>query len=125
MTEADKLALLDAFAQAWNRHDTDALVSMMTPDGVFETAAGAEAFGTRHAGREALRTSFSAVFAAFPDARWEDATHVVAGERAFSEWTFRGTSAGGERVEVRGVDLFTLRDGRIARKDTFRKARVR
>lgn len=125
MADTDKLALLDAFAQAWNRHDTDALVSMMTADGVFETAAGAEAFGTRHTGHEALRKAFDAVFSAFPDARWEDASHRVAGDRAFSEWTFRGTSAQGERVEVRGVDLFELRDGLIARKDTFRKTRIR
>ena len=51
-----------------------------------------------------------------------DATHVVAGARGFSEWTFRGTAPSGARTEVRGVDLFTFRDGLISRKDTFRKS---
>jgi hypothetical protein len=31
-SEADLLKLLDRFADAWNRHDLDALMSMMTDD---------------------------------------------------------------------------------------------
>jgi hypothetical protein len=50
---------------------------------------------------------------------------VVAGNRGFSEWTFRGTDTAGRATEIRGVDLFTFRGGRIARKDTFRKSRDR
>jgi hypothetical protein len=47
----------------------------------------------------------------------------VAGDRGFSEWTFRGTDREGRRTEVRGVDIFTLRGGLIAHKDSFRKQR--
>jgi hypothetical protein len=50
--------------------------------------------------------------------------HVVSGNRGFSEWTFRGTDRKGVKAEVRGVDVFTFRDGRIALKDTFRKNRI-
>lgn len=32
------LELLDRFAEAWNRHDLDALMSMMTDDSVFESS---------------------------------------------------------------------------------------
>lgn len=124
MTQVGLLKLLDDFANAWNRHDADALLSMMTEDGVFETTVGHEAYGTRHAGRKALREAFSTVFRDFPDASWNDAVHVVAGDRGFSEWTFRGTDLKGKKVEVRGVDVFTFRDGLIARKDTFRKTRT-
>jgi hypothetical protein len=59
----------------------------------------------------------------WPDARWDDAVHAVAGDRGFSEWTFRGTDREGRRTEVRGVDIFTLRGGLIAHKDSFRKQR--
>ena len=59
MAPAELIALLDEFAKAWNRHDGDALVSMMTEDGVFETYAGPEPYGTRHQGRAALRAAFS------------------------------------------------------------------
>ena len=40
-----------------------------------------------------------------------------------SEWTFTGTNSDGKRVEAQGVDLFTLRDGRIVVKQAFRKDR--
>ena len=125
MPESALLKLLDEFAKAWNRHDSDALLSMMTEDAVFETAAGPELYGARHAGHAALRKVFAATFEAFPDSSWNDARHVVAGDRGFSEWTYRGTDRSGNKIEVRGVDVFTFRDGRIAKKDTFRKNRVR
>ncbi|HEY4068384.1 MAG TPA: nuclear transport factor 2 family protein, partial [Burkholderiaceae bacterium] len=38
---------LIAFSAAWNRHDIDALMSFMSPDCVFQTAAGPDACGTR------------------------------------------------------------------------------
>lgn len=115
---------LARFAAAWNRHDCDALLAMVTDDCVFETAQGAHAHGDRFAGKAELRAAFSRVWETFPDARWEEDTHVVAGSRGFSEWTFRGTDRSGRKVEVRGVDVFTLRDGLIAKKDTFRKSRT-
>lgn len=116
------LALLHAFADAYNRHDLEALLDMVTADCVFEMAAGPEPWGRRHMGKAALREALPWAWRTWPDARWEEATHVVAGDRGFSEWTFRGTDADGKLTEVRGVDLFVLRDGLIARKDTFRKA---
>jgi steroid delta-isomerase-like uncharacterized protein len=121
---ADAIALLDRFADAWNRHDLDALMSMMTRDCVFEASAGPDADGQRSEGQQAVRAAYAAVFAAFPDAHWAGATHFIAGDRAVSEWTFSGTRTDGTRVEVRGCDLFTIRDGKIAVKNSFRKNRL-
>ncbi len=124
MTE-NTLTLLQAFGDAWNAHDLDGLLALCTEDCVFETAAGPLACGARHEGKEALRAAFPAAWRTWPNARWEEATHVVAdGDRAFSEWTFRSTDPKGGTIEVRGVDLFEIRDGRIARKDTYRKQRI-
>lgn len=117
------LALLDRFAEAWNRHDLDALMSMMTDDCVFEASAGNAVDGERSEGQAAVRAAFAAVFEQFPDARWDDPTHFIQGDRGVSEWTFRGTPQNGKRVEVRGCDLFTFRDGKIAVKNSFRKNR--
>ena len=116
--------ILSQFAAAWNRHDCDALLSMVTDDCVFETSSGIYSYGTRYAGIEALRSAFPKIWEAYPDACWEDATHVICGARGFSEWTFKGTDRSGIKVEMRGVDVFTFRDGRIARKDTYRKTIV-
>ncbi len=118
------LALLEAFAAAYNRHDIEALLALMTEDGIFEMAAGPESCGQRHQGREALRSSLAWAWHHWPDARWEEAVHVVVGDRGFSEWIFRGTDAEGRVTEVRGVDVFELRDGLIARKDSYRKQLV-
>ena len=121
--QADALALLARFADAWNRHDLDALMSMMTDDCVFDASAGPDVEGHRSEGQQAVRAAFAAVFEAFPDAHWADARHVVAGNRGVSEWTFTGTRRDGTRVAVNGCDLLTLRDGRIAVKNSFRKNR--
>ena len=115
--------LLQAFADAWNRHDIDALMSFMTDDCAFEASAGKEVCGARYAGREAVRAGFAEVWATYPDAHWADARHFVHGDRGVSEWTFTGTRADGTRVEVHGCDLFTFRDGKITLKDSFRKNR--
>ena len=114
---------LQQFADAWNRHDVDALMSFMTDDCVFEASAGPDVAGTRSVGREAVRAAYAEVFATFPDARWGNATHFVCGDRGVSEWTFTGTRSDGSRVEVHGCDLFRFRDGKIALKNSYRKNR--
>lgn len=123
MSESITPATLAAFGDAWNRHDIEALMSFMHDDCVFLTAAGPDACGTRHAGREAVRAAFPAGWATVRDAQWEDAEHRVHGDHGVSTWTFRGTAPDGTRIEVDGVDLFTFRDGKILVKNTYRKAR--
>jgi steroid delta-isomerase-like uncharacterized protein len=118
-------AALDSFfADGWNRHDVDFLMTFMADDCVFEGATGTEACGARHVGRERVREAFARVFATFPDARFGNTRHVVAGERGLSEWVFTGTTADGRTVEVNGCDLFTFREGRIAVKSSYFKNRT-
>ena len=115
--------VLQAFADAWNRHDVDALMSFMTDECVFEASGGPEAWGTRYVGRDAVRAGYAEVWSTFPDAQWGNARHFVSGDRGVSEWTFTGTRTDGSRVEVSGCDLFTFRDGKISVKNSYRKNR--
>ena len=115
--------VLQAFADAWNRHDLDALMAFMTEDCVFESSAGPDVCGTRCVGHDAVRASYAEVWSTFPDAHWGGARHFVHGDRGVSEWTFTGTRSDGGRVEVHGCDLFTFRDGKIALKNSYRKNR--
>ena len=122
-TDRDQERLLQVFADAWNRHDVDALMSMMTSDCVFEASGGKMVDGERHEGQRAVRAAYAAVFEQYPDAHWGHGRHFTTGERGVSEWTFTGTSKDGKRVEVTGCDVFTFRNGKIAIKNSFRKNR--
>ncbi|MDQ3350121.1 MAG: nuclear transport factor 2 family protein, partial [Acidobacteriota bacterium] len=95
--DRDLEKLLAAFADAWNRHDVDGLMSMMTADGVFEASGGDLVNGERHEGQQAVRAAYAAVFAQYPDAHWGSARHLVKGDRGVSEWTFTGTLEDGRR----------------------------
>jgi len=123
VTSEVTIELLQAFADAFNRHDADAIMSLMTGDCVFEASAGPDVCGKRYAGADAVRAAFADVWTTFPDAHWGDAQHFVQGDRGISEWTFTGTRADGSRVEVHGCDVFTFRAGKIALKNSYRKNR--
>ena len=116
--------VLQAFAEAWNRHDADALMTFMTEDCVFEASAGSEICGTRYVGREAVRAGFAEVWTVFPDAHWGSPRHFIHEDRGVSEWTFTGTRSDGTRVEVHGCDVFTFEDGKISLKNSYRKNRL-
>lgn len=119
LTVEDLKATFDAF----NRHDIDAVMKNFADDCVFTTVGGPDVSGTRVQGRDAIAKAFVAVWTAMPDAEWADHRHFIAGDRAVSEWTFRGTDAEGRRTEAQGVDLFTIRDGKLVMKQAFRKQR--
>ena len=114
---------LAAFSDAWNRHDVDALMTFMSDDCVFQTAAGPEACGTRHVGAGAVRKAFAAAWETVKDAQWRNGAHFVHGDFGTSMWTFTGTAADGSRIETDGVDLFNFANGRIRTKNAFRKMR--
>lgn len=117
--------MLEAFAQAWSRHDIDTLMSFMADDCIFHSSSGPDVSGTRYVGREAVREGFMKAWHDIPDAQWTRARHFVAGPRGVSEWTFVGTrSSDGARLEMDGCDLFTFQGNKIRVKDSWRKTRI-
>ena len=115
------IKFLENFSAAWNAHDIDALMSFMTDDCIFETAAGSHVYGNRFTGHEQVRKAFESAWIQFPDAQWLDASHFVFGDNGISEWRFCGTDLKGVTVEANGVDVFTFKDGKIFKKNVFRK----
>lgn len=114
---------LQAFAEAWNLHDIDALMSFMADECEFHAVAGPDVLGRSFIGREQVRSGFELAWQTFPDAAWRDAVHFVSGNRGVTESTFVGTKTDGTRIEARMVDVFTFLDGKIATKNAFRKDR--
>ena len=109
--------VLDAF----NAHDVDRIMSFFTDDCVFDMPRGPAPGGLRLVGKEQVRQGFQSRFDGIPDIEYGDDRHWACGDRGVSEWTIRGTRATGERIEVRGCDLFEFSHGKISRKDSFWK----
>ena len=119
--DGSKLDVLERMADAFNRHDLDAIMSLFADDCVFESPRGVDPWGTHFVGKAEVREGLAARFRGIPDVHYGDARHFVAGERGASEWTLTGTTTEGERLEVRGCDLWTFEGDRIARKDSYWK----
>lgn len=115
---------LQSFADAFNAHDINAIMSHMTDDCVFQASAGPDFDGESHTGQEQVRNAFENVFTTFPDAHWGNPRHFISGDRGVTEWIFTGTKLDGAKVEVTGCDLFTFKNGKIAIKNSYRKNRL-
>ncbi|MDN5250344.1 nuclear transport factor 2 family protein [Betaproteobacteria bacterium LSUCC0117] len=111
------------FAQAWNDHDIEKLMTFMHADCKFHAVAGPDLMGRTFSGLTEVREGFKAAWQNFPDAAWLNGDHFVAGNRGVSESTFCGTKADGSRIEARMVDVFTFKDGKILVKNAYRKDR--
>jgi ketosteroid isomerase-like protein len=119
-----KLDVLEEILEAFNRHDLDAIMSHFAEDCVFESPRGREVWGTRFLGKDEVRRGLGARFEGIPDVHYGDDDHFACGNRGVSEWTISGTTVEGERIEVRGCDIWTFADdGTVVRKDSFWKIR--
>ena len=111
------------YLAAWNEQDPDAMAELLTPDVVWSDPALPGPVRGIPAVQEFMRGGY----VAFPDLRFDEPhpRHLsVAGDDIAWRWRMRGTMLGpieppgfaptGRAMEVEGVDLWTMRDGRIA-----------
>ncbi len=108
-------ATINAFNEAFGRHDVDRVMALMTDDCVFENTLPPPD-GERHVGQVAVRKFWTDFFTSTPQARFEAEEIVIAGERATVLWRFDWGSG-----HVRGIDLFKVRDGKVAEKLSYVK----
>jgi ketosteroid isomerase-like protein len=113
--------MLQAFLDAFNEHDVDAIMSFFAEDCVLDMPRGPAPGGRRLVGKRQVREGIQSRLDGIPDVHYGDDRHWLCGDRGVSEWTLRGTQLAGGRIEVRGCDLFELADGKIRRKDSFWK----
>jgi steroid delta-isomerase-like uncharacterized protein len=113
--------LMQAFLDAFNRHDLDEIMGFFADDCVFYMPRGEGPRGDRYAGKADVRAGLSKRFEGIPDVHYGDDRHWVGDNFGISEWTLTGTSVSGKKIEVRGVDLLEFAQGKITRKDAFWK----
>ena len=121
MTQEPSVGTLRAIADAFNRHDLDAIMEFFAADAVFDSPRGPQPWGRRFEGKAAVREGLAARFAGIPDVHYGDDDHFVAGDRGASEWILTGTTTEGERLEVHGCDLWTFDGGLVTKKDSYWK----
>jgi ketosteroid isomerase-like protein len=100
-----------AFNEAWDAHDLEAVLALVSEDGVFESARVGDN-GPQIVGRAALRNTWAPSFAN-PNAsgKYTFEEIIVAGERVTQLWTYRV----GDKA-VRGVDVMRVESGEITEK---------
>jgi ketosteroid isomerase-like protein len=117
------MALLGRFGKAFNRSDVDEILACVTDDFVWILAAGPDAPDGRICrGAEQVRDAMAARAALVRDVRFSETSVHFADERIIG--TFRATGtyvADGAPYDVRGVDIYLLRDRLIASKDSYAK----
>ncbi len=112
-------ATVQRFNEAFNRHDADALADLLTDDTVFESTAPAPD-GARIEGKEAVSQYWRRWFARNADAVFDTEELIACDDRAVVRWIYRKLRDG-QPWHLRGVDVFTVRDGKIAAKLAYVK----
>ena len=110
---------IDRFNDAFNRHDADAVAALLTEDTVFEDTSPAPD-GKRVEGKAAVAEFWRGWFAKNTDAHFDAEDVIVAGNRATVLWAYR-KMRNGQPWHLRGVDVFTVRDGKVAAKLAYVK----
>ncbi len=110
------MGIVKEFAKAFNARDVDGLVALFTDRGSYT-----DNFYGEHAGRESLKSMFERMFHEGRDYAWRMDTVVETPTTAAAEWTFSYVvtdavpRSAGRTIGFRGMSVFELEAGRIAR----------
>lgn len=127
MTASSIAPWADQYMLAWASHDVDAILAFHTEDTEFTSAA----FGRHAVGKVDVRLAFLGMFALWPDLTFQTRRLYLTPDIIVYESTATGTQsvaltvgettieATGQQIAFDVVDIFPLRDGLIARKDTY------
>ena len=110
---------VNRFNEAFNRHDADAVEKLLTDDTVFEDTSPTPD-GRRVVGTKAVAEFWRTWFAKNPDAKFDAEEMIVSGNRATVLWVYR-KMRNRQPWHIRGVDVFTVKDGKIAAKLAYVK----
>jgi ketosteroid isomerase-like protein len=110
---------VDRFNDALNRHDAAGVAALLTDDTVFENA-GPAPDGLRVEGRAAVAAFWEQWLAKNPGATFDAEEVIVSGDKCTVRWVYR-KERDGRPWHLRGVDVLTVRDGRIAAKLAYVK----
>jgi len=109
-----------SFNEAFNRHNVEEMMALMSDDCVFENTAPAPD-GNVYKGKEAVMQFWQEFFRESPQARIEIEEIFGMGYRCVMRWRYEWVDTTGEKGHVRGVDIFRLKEGLISEKLSYVK----
>ena len=108
--KAKPIEVVERVHRAMNQHDLKAFLACFDPGYRSEQPAHPNrGFG----GREQVEKNWSALFDGIPDFHAELLATSTEGDTLWSEWHWTGTRANEAPLDVRGVTLFEIQNGRI------------
>jgi ketosteroid isomerase-like protein len=113
------LSVVDRFSEAFGRGDVDGVMALMTEDCIFENTNPAPD-GERYVGQDSVRRFWERFFSSTENPRFEAEERFAAGDRVVVRWRF-SWGEDGSAGWVRGVDVFKVRDGKVAEKLAYVK----
>lgn len=114
------LRVIKQFNKAFNRHDVDGIMALMTDDCVFENTEP-RPDGKRYVGQAEVGGYWKRFFSRSPQARFTTEDIFAVGDRCTVRWRYDWVDAEGKPGHVRGVDVFRVRDGKVAEKFSYVK----
>ena len=105
--------VVNRFNVAWGAHDLAATIALISADCVFESTAPPD--GQRSVGPAAISAAWQPIFAD-TTSRFTVEDSFTAGAHVVQRWRYDWDGG-----HVRGVDLFTVRDGLVTEKIAYVK----
>ena len=127
MSESENEKVVRKIFETLNRRDIDSYMEYYSDDVIAETASGIIL------NKKGIRRNFLDYLAAFPDLRFKIDRVMTRGNAVMTEWTWTGKHEGelhglqatNNIVELPGVWIFDLEDGKVkVKKDYFNFSRL-
>ncbi len=120
MLTLSTVEVINQFNEAFNRHDVQAVMALMTEDCILDNTYPPPD-GERFEGQESVRRFWEEFFRSSPDAVFQSEEMITHGDRCVIRWRYDWTTTDGSRGHVRGVDVLRVRDGKVAEKLAYVK----
>ena len=114
------LEAIERFNAVFGQHDVDGVMAMMTDDCIFENTSPFPD-GTRYEGQAAVRGFWEEFFSTSPQAVFTAEDTFAAGDRCTVRWVYHWGGDSPAAGHIRGVDVFRVRDGKVAEKLSYVK----
>lgn len=111
--------LIEAYVDAWNRHDSIAVDTLLAKDGIHEDAA----FGLKAKPPDETNAMMRDLIKSGPDYVWKLTNVAEDGDKVAAEWTWTSTYTGdspngpvvAQKISARGSSFAEIENGKIKR----------